>query len=278
MKQQVTRTTVREFNDLIPVYVPMEARFHQDKGGATGRFVFHLPIAGASFVEVRVWPALPEMQGTAVNAMLSIKDECFQNGHVRRLICFEPVPAAEQADRADRWFDVVPNRPDEIAFEDGDAFYHIPHPTVRGATLRGAIVIFAPGGRVTLKPVVVSELVAQTEVPAESAEIPATEPVSAGKAEGHSSAPVADVDQPAPEPEPVEAVPEAVEVDPQAAEPAPKPEPVRMGEVPRKPRSSAQRKPKPAAKADRPATRKPAHKLASPESIAALAAMFPGAR
>ncbi len=228
--------------DLVTILVPERAKVLSFKQGDEefSYLAFRLHIHGDDFINVHVRPAGEELIGKKVKGWLSIWEKQLDDGRIYRYIDIDPVIGEDLKEPVNRWFRVVPNRPDEVEIREGWMFYNVPHPTKRGEILRGAILLFPPGEEIRLFRQV-HKLV--KDDPAEGDGVtrdkrwrkPRPNRDMGRVAEAH-------------EREPVESATEAVETISRNA-PVPASEPVRMGEVPRKLR----RKGKPNAKAS-PAT------------------------
>ncbi|MDO8407654.1 MAG: hypothetical protein Q7S95_00245 [bacterium] len=226
----VSRKIIWE-GDIVAVTVPERAKvlFFNQEGQKFSYLAYRLQIFGDRFVNVHIRPAGRELVGTEVKGWLSIWEKQFANCEVYRYIDIEPVGETDQDEPISRCVAVVPTRASEVEIREGWTFYNIPHPTRRGGTLRGAILLYPAGDKVRIRKTADPQPV---EIPAGSEPEPAKLETEATETEEVSA-------QTESEPESaettlVQAMPESV--------PPPKPEPVRMGEVPRKPRRDTDKK------------------------------------
>ncbi len=219
----VSRRTLWD-GDLVSIHVPerAEVRIFDREGEKFTYLAFQFAIDGGKFIDVFVRPAGSELIGTEVEGWLSICEKR-ENGRVSRYIDIESVDELDEVDPdepVDRCVTVVPVRASEVEIREGWTFFDIPHPFKRERTLRGAILLYPLGEKVRIRKTVDADpKPMKASVEAEYAE-PVAEATEIGGVV---------LAQAAPEPEFVE------------TNLGETPEPVRMGEMPRKPRSTSRR-------------------------------------
>ena len=146
----VVRRSLLWDGDFVAIPVPERAKLLSFAQGKE-RFAylaFRLRIAGNGFINVHVTPASRALAGERVKGWLSIWEKELDDGRVYRYIDIEPAIGDDLREPVQRWFRVIPNHPSEIEIREGWVFHNIPHPTNRGETLRGAILLYPPGQEV----------------------------------------------------------------------------------------------------------------------------------
>ena len=216
-RHQVVSRKILWEGDLVYLYVPERAQVRTfDREGEKFTYLtFQLAICDGKAVDIFVKPAGSELIGSEVDGWPSICEKRLDDGRVYRYIEIELADESDLDEPVDRCITVVPVRADEVEILEGWTFFNIPHPFKRERKLRGTILLYPLGDKVRIRPTAAPQ---PAEAPADGEPEPTRQVVGTTGTDELLA----------------QAVSESV--------PAPKPEPVRMGEVPRqarKPRRAA---------------------------------------